>query len=334
MKSLPIAGLLAFAIIASLGISAPPAAPQESSQEQAHIDLYKRVNPSVVGISDRGQKGTGVIVDPQGYILTSTTAVRSEGKYATVCFSNGKTVEAEKVIFVASKEIAIIKVNAKDLPMTAVEIGDSDNIKVGQTSYVIGDSFNSIFYDGQAALSLGTISGIYAIDEVLYPGTGYVGKVIETSAAVNPNQDGAPLLDAEGKLVGLVTLNFTEAKFTGLAVPINVAKPYIEKAKRGERVKEDEIPLVRVYMLGLAFMESPEGPRIAAVVPDSPAMKAGLKERDIVLQIDGKKIKRGREVREYLLNNHPQSIIATVKRQGKNVDVVINLQDEKKVVEW
>lgn len=201
-----------------------------SDIEDAHKTLYKKFSPAVVGVSGGGQKGSGVIVSAKGLVLTSYWAVRG-AKQAYVILNTHQRIKGKVVATDEKKEMALIQIDAREgQTFPFVELGDSDAVKIGQITYVLGDSFNSIFSDGQVAMSLGTLTGISEITEIRYKDAAYTGTVLETSSAVNANQNGAPLLDARGRLIGMVTLNFDTSRFTGLALPINVLKPSIRKA--------------------------------------------------------------------------------------------------------
>lgn len=326
----PIVGLLALSFAA---VNAVPAAASDEKKadeppaiEASHIQLYKNIAPSVVGISDGAQRGTGVVIDAGGLILTSTTSVR-EGKNPVTLYLPGfKKAKAEKVAVVASKELVILKTDAAGLK--AVELGDSDKVAVGQTSYVIGDSFNSIFSDGQPAMSVGTVSGIYPLSELRFPGTAYVGRVIESSAAVNPNQDGAPLLDADGKLIGVVTLNFSAAKFTGLAIPINELKPTIDKVRKGETVNDEDLHLEQIYTLGIVVRDTDGGAMILYVAEKSPAERAGIAVGDILVRIDKEEVKTYRALRRYLLKAKTPSVSLTLKRLGESIELPVVIKEK------
>jgi S1-C subfamily serine protease len=195
-----------------------------------HTKIYKKIAPAIVGVSYGTQsQGSGFIVDNKGLVVTSISSMGPEVSYAYVHFQNHKRCKGKVIKRVRDDELALIKIDEKDL--TALELGDSDEVKVGQSAYVFGDSFESILKDGQVAMSFGTISDIYDIRERPQQNAFYKGKVFETTAAVNPNQAGAPLIDAKGKVIGMVTMNFSDAKMLGVAIPINKLKKAIEKER-------------------------------------------------------------------------------------------------------
>jgi S1-C subfamily serine protease len=191
--------------------------------------MYKKVSPCVVGIAYGTQnKGTGFVVDRRGLIVSSIAATGTDVSIAYVYLGH-KRYKGRILRKVRRKELVIIKIPKEDLP--ALELGDSDKVKIGDVAYVLGDSFDSIFKDGQVAISFGTISDMYKLRELRGRDTFYRGKVIETTAAVNPNQSGAPLIDAKGRVIGMITLNYSDAKLLGVAIPINELKDIIEQER-------------------------------------------------------------------------------------------------------
>jgi serine protease Do len=204
-----------------------------------HTGIYRKVAPAVVGVSYGTQnKGSGVIIDKSGIVLTSTVATGLRVRFCYVYTHGDEThrrIRAKVLKVVKEKDLVILRLERQE-NLHALELGDSDKIKVGEISYVLGDSFGSIFEDGQVAFSLGVINGIYKAETLrksrMIQESEYKGDVIETSAAVNPNQAGAPLIDAEGRLIGLILLSYDASRFVGLAVPINKIKPELEGITR------------------------------------------------------------------------------------------------------
>jgi S1-C subfamily serine protease len=240
------------------------------------------------------------------------------------------------------RELVVVKIDtAQDLPF--VELGDSDAARAGQISYVFGDSYDSIRSDDQAAMSLGVISGIYDLTQ-RHDKSSYLGKVLETSAAVNPSQNGGPLVDREGRLIGLVTLNYDDSKFTGLAVPINTLKPLIEKIRKEHTsapvviapIRPEPAPEARRPVepapkgepgeawLGLEVKPVSGGVEITRVTRKSPAFVAGLHRGDVVTMIDATKVTSEDSYQKALARKSPQETVRlTVRRDGGAVEEVL-----------
>src|SRR5688572_4649244 len=188
--------------------------------------MHKKVAPKIVQVRGESQTGTGVVIRSDGIILTSPTACGMGTSKARVILPGNQRLEAKVIGRRNDLELCLLKIDAKDLPV--MEFADSSKAKIGQVAYAFGDVWESIPVDDQVAMSLGIVSGLYDVTET-QANSIYTGPVIETSAAVNQNLDGGPLVDADGKMLGLITLNYHPAKFTGIAIPIHVLKPEIEQ---------------------------------------------------------------------------------------------------------
>lgn len=249
---------------------------------RVHIDLYERVAPAVVAVrqgqalreTDDTRIGSGVIVDPRGYVLTSARTVKDE-REVTVFFQGGRAENASVSSRVPEKELVVLKLSSRE-KYPAVPLGASAEAGVGTVCYVLGDSFSSIVTDGQPAISVGILSARYAIKKRAdHP---YEGEVLETSAAVNPNQGGAPLVDARGRLLGLVTMNYHDTRFAGIAVPVDALKEPVEKALAGGGAAAPA-----GGWIGADFETADGQVRVARVQKEGPAEKGGLAAGDVVV---------------------------------------------------
>lgn len=262
------------------------------SLDRLHVPVAKKVAPATVYVRGGNQEGSGVLIDANGLVLTSPTACGTDTTTVLVVTHGSKHRRGRVVGRDNARELVLVKVDAPE-PLPFVELGDSDQVKLGQVAYVFGDCFDSIVNDDQPAMSLGVVSGLYSVDDTR-GGALYTGPVIETSAAVNPNQDGGPLVDRHGRLLGLVTLNYDEAKFTGLAVPVNVLKPSIEKIRKAV-ASGAKTPLVLAdppkrtdAWIGLEVRAVEGGLEVVRVSRNGPADKAGLRRGDLLKRIDGR----------------------------------------------
>ncbi len=332
MKSL----VLAAAFIIPFAAAAPSAHAQQDDVDKVHVRIARKVAPATVALEGGGVRGSGVIIDKSGIILTSPTAVGTSSSRVTV-LTQGSRAYSGKVLGRANdRELVVVKIDAgQDLPF--VELGDSDAARAGQIAYVFGDSYDSIRSDDQAAMSLGVLSGIYDLTQ-RHEKSLYTGKVLETSAAVNPSQNGGPLVDREGRLLGLVTLNYDDSKFTGLAVPINVLKPSIEKIRReytnapivlgpsGEPPAQAKAEGGEAW-LGLEVRSAAGGVEIIRVSRRSPAHKAGLRRGDVLTQIDSVRITTEEAFLKALSRKSPEETVKlTVNREtGGPVELSVKL---------
>jgi S1-C subfamily serine protease len=232
-----------------------------------------------VGITcRRGERftGTGTIIDPSGLILTSTTVVPRDAVEIKVYLRGGRELEGKLVTVREEKELSLIRIRAAMASKghDYIPLGDSSRARVGGLALTLGNAFESIEDDDQVTLGQGLISGLYEI-------TGadgafeskYQGPVIETSAPLNGGMDGGPLLDREGRLIGLLSLAYSKNRWLGTAVPIDDLKPVIRSELA---LLEDGDDAFAAYA-GLELEEvEGAGVRVRDVEPDGPLHRAGV----------------------------------------------------------
>jgi serine protease Do len=200
--------------------------------EKVHVDIYKKFALAVVGLTcmprqknpmlmAQGYYGTGAVISADGLVLTDITVIPADVKdrdmEIKIFFIDGKVLTAEiKAIDVKSEGVLLKIADAKNLPF--MKLADTKNIEVGDPTYSWGNPHSSIQRDGMVSLSIGAISGLYDVSSV-DDQSRYLGPVIETDAAVNPGSDGGPLTDADGNLLGIMTLAFSRTRWLGICVP-------------------------------------------------------------------------------------------------------------------
>ena len=262
--------------------------------------------------------GSGVIVSADGYILTNSHVVKGADTIK-VTLSDGRELTAKVIGTDPQTDLAVIKVDTKDLP--AITFTDSDKVEVGDMVLAVGNPFGI----GQTVTS-GMVSGL---------GRATMGldyeDFIQTDAAINPGNSGGALVDAQGRLVGVNTAILSRTggfQGIGFAIPANLARNVMEQLVATGKV-------VRGY-LGVSMQDlnadrasefnipSRSGALVAEVVPDSPADKAGLKAGDVITQLDGKPMKDGRQIKLAVANYAPgQKLTVEVLRDGKTKNVEI-----------
>lgn len=224
--------------------------------------------------------GSGFIIDPNGYIATNNHVVDDAAR-VQVSFKDGRTFTGEVIGSDPATDVAVIRVNADNLP--AAELADSDAIKVGQIVLAIG---NALGLPGGHTVSTGVVS---AVGRPL-PGTDFIFEgLIQTDAAINPGNSGGPLADIRGNVIGINTAMIPYAQGVGFAIPINTVKRIAEQILEKGRVIRpwlgvsgaDLNPAVaRRYGISVD-----SGVLVADIVPYSPAHEAGLRVGDTLTQM-------------------------------------------------
>ncbi len=301
---LPPAGITAANLFLLAALATRAAA--QDDLDAPHVRVYRQVAPATVAIRGGGQAGSGVIIDPSGIVLTSPTACGTSSTRVVVIARGNRQYAGRVMGRVNARELVLLKIDAADLPF--VELGDSDAARVGQVAYVLGDSFGSIARDDQPAISLGVISGVYEVAKK-QKGAYYTGKVLETSAAVNPEQDGGPLVDRRGRLLGIVTLNYEESRFTGIAVPVNELKADIERIRREfEAGPAAAVPKNDAW-IGLETRTVDGGQEVTRVSTGGPAEKAGIRKGDVLARADDVRLITGAALERLLRRKSPGDVL-------------------------
>jgi len=296
-----------------------PLRAQDEDFKKSHVKLYKKTSAAVVGIRGSGGKGSGVVIHRSGWILTSILATGQTAQTVWVYSKGHKRIQGQVIERVKDLEFALVKIDPEHV-QEVLEIGDSEAVKVGQVSYVLGDSFDSIFTDDQVAITLGKISGIYENRQV-HDRAQYKGQVIETTASVNPGSDGGALIDGKGRLVGMMTLNYNESKFTSLAIPMHKLKAAIEK-----HVRISHPPV------WTGFIAEGKDGKIAVqrVSKDGPAEKAGMKVGDEIVRFADRAVGSIAEIETALKGFGPkESVKIVVKRGGKEETLSLVLEEKE-----
>ena len=280
--------------------------------------------------------GTGFFVTNDGMIVTNKHVVNDTGAEYTVVTQDGKEYPAKVVARDPARDLAVVKVEGKDFP--TLELGDSDALQVGETVIAIGNSLGEF----PNSVSRGIVSGLKRDIEA---GSGYgsgqtehLDDIIQTDAAINPGNSGGPLLDVSGKVVGINTAVAEGAQGVGFALPINSIKKGIAQATKTGEITAPFLGVRYVlidkelqkrnnlrYDYGALVLRG-ETRMDLAVVPGSPADKAGIVEQDIILKINGQKITPdndlGRSISQY---NVGETITLTLSHKGEEKDVSVVL---------
>ncbi len=282
--------------------------------------------------------GSGFIISEEGHILTSRHVVQDpEAEYTAVLEPEKK----HKVKILARdpiNDLAILKINAKNLPY--LELGDSGKIELGEEVIAVGNALGE-FHD---TISSGIISGISRIvratNEMTLQAENLRG-LIQTDAAINPGNSGGPLIDMEGKVIGVNTAAVRGAQNIGFAIPINCAKKDLEEVKKYGKIKVPFLGIKHILLTkeiakknklpvdhGALIVRENLGE--SAIVKGSAADKANLKEFDIILEINGKKITPKNPLSNALQEAKiGEEINLKVLRSKKKIDIKAKLKERK-----
>lgn len=244
--------------------------------------------------------GTGIIITENGYILTNAHV--SGQKYSTcyVTLETGEVYTGNVLWSDIDVDLSIVKINAKNLRYA--KLGNSDDIKVGESVYAIG---NPIGFEFQRTVTSGIVSAkdrTIKIEE--NSEEAYVSNLIQTDTTINMGNSGGPLINMEGEVIGVNSLKITSAEGISFAIPINLVKTIIEKFKTEGKFEEASLGIFAYDRNVIPYLESKvdfnTGIYVVQVAKNSSAYMAGLREKDIILEIDGIGLEKMSDLRTYI----------------------------------
>ncbi len=282
--------------------------------------------------------GSGFIISTDGLILTNKHVVSfSDVKY-TVITNDEQQYEARVLAKDPVNDMAILKIDASNL--TPVELGDSDSLQIGQTviaiGYALGEYHNTV--------TKGVVSGLgraITAGDNTGQSTEDLSNIIQTDAAINPGNSGGPLINIAGQVIGINTAIDSSGQLIGFAMPVNDAKIDIESAQKNGEISTPYLG-VRYQMIDQSIAKSNNlsydyGALVArgtgsdelAVVPGSPADKAGIVENDIILEVAGEKVD-SKNTLVKLINKHKIGEEIELKIWHKGEEKTMTIQLEKR----
>jgi len=351
------AGTLAAGVASTRGETPSAPLPERSftAEEQINIAVYEAGNRSVVNINTKATvaagfflvevpsegAGSGIVLDDQGHILTNYHVVEG-AKEIQVMLHDGSSHAGRVVGVDPASDVAVIRVTATPESLQPVVFGASHDLRVGQRVFAIGNPFGL-----ERTLTTGIIS---SLNRSLPTKTGRTIKsIIQTDAAINPGNSGGPLLDSRGRLVGMTTAIASrtgQSSGVGFAIPVGTLGRLVPQLIARGRVIRPDAGIARVFQAETGLM-------VAAVVPDGPADRAGIKgfrvvrerrrqgpfvtefERvdragaDLIVAVDGQKVRTADDFLSAVESRNPgDRVLVRVTREGHELDMPVVLGAE------
>ncbi len=280
--------------------------------------------------------GTGFIISNKGLVLTNKHVVSDKDASYTVLTNEGKKYKAEVLAIDPVQDLALLKIKSKKSDWPFLKLGDSDNLEIGQTVIAIGNALGEF----RNTVSVGVISGLKRSVKASggFGQSEYLEEVIQTDAAVNQGNSGGPLLNLKGEVIGINVAMAVGAENIGFSIPINKAKRDIEQVEKSGKIT---YPFLGVRYIQItptlaeknnlsvnygALIIRGENSGDLAVIPGSPADKAGLVENDIILELNGTKITSENNLSKLIQKYKPgEQVELKILHKGKEKIVKIVL---------
>lgn len=269
--------------------------------------------------------GSGFIISPDGYIVTNDH-VAGNASEITVTLTNGKDYKAKLIGTDHSTDICLLKIDDTNLPY--VTLGNSDDIMIGEWVIAFGNPFGLFSLNDKPTVTVGVISSSGMNLEPL--NNRYYLNMLQTDAAINGGNSGGPLANSLGEVIGMNTLIYTAGGVQGniglgFAIPINKIKRIITQLKEKGKIDRDFNIGLKIQSIdeGIAKyynLKSTRGVIVTQVIPNTPAQDAGIKEGDIILQIDN-----------YLINDE-QTLIGVFQQFTTGQSITVKILRDNKII--
>lgn len=305
----------------------------ESPQTQPNKGQSGNDQPNIQQVG----AGSGFFISSDGMVLTNKHVVSDEQASYTVVTQDGKTYDAKVLAQDPRNDLAIIKIDIKDAPF--LNLTDSSQIQIGQRVIAIGNSLGQY----QNTVTTGVVSGIgRSITAGSSDGSEQLEGVIQTDAAINPGNSGGPLLDTAAQVIGINTAIDQQGQLVGFAIPSNDAAKALESYKKSGKIVRPFLG-VRYIIITKTLAQQEKLPQDHgalvvrgnsvtdfAVIPGSPADKAGLTENDIILSVDGQTIDENHTLAGLIKDkNVGDAVTLKVYHRGQEKEVRITLEESK-----
>ncbi len=318
---------------------------KEETEDQDISQTIEKINLAVVGISKIKNKGntiflkdgvsslglgTGFIVSQDGYIVTNEHVSGRKNETCYVTLEDGRNFNAKVIWADNDIDLSIIKINTNSLNF--IELGDSDNAKIAQTVYAIG---NPIGIEFERTVTKGIISGTNRTIKLEEEDkTSYMEDLIQTDATINPGNSGGPLINEKGEVIGINCVKITSAEGIGFAIPVNIIKPIVEILKQTGQYEQatlgvfaydkNIIPYINQESIIQTKLDS--GVYVTNIIKNSPAEKAGIKQGDIITKIDETKLEKMSQLRRLVYSKTVgEEVSITYIRNKKEYTVTTKL---------
>jgi S1-C subfamily serine protease len=301
----------------------PRATPAPAGAPLDVAELYESVSAGVVFVQAGGGQGqasgSGFVIDDEGHIITNQHVVDGASEFRVRFGEDGEPVEAELLGDDPAVDLALLKIDPGDAELEPLELGASENLRPGDPAIAIGSPFGL-----EGTVTAGIVS---ALGRTIQAPNGFsISGAIQTDAAINPGNSGGPLLDEQGRVIGVNSQIRTGGgnanTGVGFAVPVDEIKrslPALEKGQDPERA-----------FLGVSSGAAPEGgAQVGGVIENGPADRAGLREGDVIVEISDRPVRDPDDVSSVVNSRRPgDEVRVVVERSGERRTLTVTLGEQ------
>jgi len=316
-------------------VAATASVPSRSSSAITGEDLdiralLEKVQPSVVSIHTGTREGeaagSGIVLNEEGLVLTNAHVIEGANSIE-VDFADGQTAEARVIGKVESADVALVQAEDLDSATVPAELGSSGDLLVGDEVVAIGNALN---LGAEPSVTTGIVSQTGR--SISAPDGTVLDDLIQTDAAINPGNSGGPLINARGQVVGVNTAILADAQNIGFALEIDSIRSLIDDLESGKSDPEKERPVLGVATLDVAVIDqdvadrfgvtATSGAFVQSVTEGSGAEVAGMQAGDVIVEVDGRRIRTSEDVGQAVRALDP----------GSSVKIVIDRDGEEQTV--
>jgi len=306
-----------------------------TAQDEFFRRFFGGFLPGRVYEEERHTFGSGVVIDADGYVLTNEHVVRGF-EDVQVVLTDGRAFDGSVLGGDPRYDLAVVKIEGESLPVAP--LGDSDDIMVGEWAVAIGNPFGNLLSDRQPTVTAGVVSAVNR-DVISDDASPAIYKdMIQTDAAINPGNSGGPLANSSGEVIGINSFIFSMSggsEGVGFAIPINTARNVIDEMIQFGRVRD--------IWVGIAIQEltpglyerlnlgEVRGVLASFVEPGSPSYRAGIREGDIIVAVNGEPVGNIREARRAIFGSRVGDIIMlSIRRGTATLDFEVTVEEAAK----
>jgi putative serine protease PepD len=302
----------------SASLPAAPASTSVGAVKQGNVaSIYAAASPGVVSVRTNSGSGTGFVVDANGTLVTNAHVV-GDASRVQIQFSDDRTATATVRGVDRSSDLAVLNVDTSQTGrLHALEFADSSTVRTGQLAVAIGSPF-ALPQTATAGIVSGTGRHIQAPDGF------QIDSVIQTDAPINPGNSGGPLLDANGRVIGVNSQIETGGSGNGnvgigFAIPSNTVRDVIPRLERGETIQ-------RAYLGVSTTDSSTPGAVVGSTTPGSPAAQAGIRAGDVIVAVGGTTVQTPDDVAAAIQDRRPgERVTVEVRRDGQTQTLDVTL---------